>query len=149
MGAVGVRTDELRNIGREAHLQITEFVYDRKNPAGIGEELKHFMRDFAHVLVDISGIQHCMDETGAAYPVCPKPLGALMHYAVGKTVGAFLRTVPMTPYISQAYSSGTGGQWRLDCDRFSERLAVIANAERREDHESPHDSRRMKRRSIP
>ena len=54
------RTDELRQIGRDAHLQITEFVYDRENPAGIGEELKHFTRDFEHVFVDISGMSRLL-----------------------------------------------------------------------------------------
>src|SRR5215831_16172498 len=54
------RTDELRKIGRDAHLQITEFVYDRENPAGIGEELKHFTRDFEHVFVDISGMSRLL-----------------------------------------------------------------------------------------
>jgi hypothetical protein len=54
------RTDELRQIGRDAHLQITEFVYDRENPAGIGEELKPFTQDFAHVFVDISGMSRLL-----------------------------------------------------------------------------------------
>jgi hypothetical protein len=54
------RTDELRKIGRDAHLQITEFVYDRENPAGIGEELKHFTRDFEHVFIDISGMSRLL-----------------------------------------------------------------------------------------
>jgi len=54
------RTNELRQIGRDAHLQITEFVYDRENPAGIGEELKRFTRDFAHVFVDISGMSRLL-----------------------------------------------------------------------------------------
>ena len=54
------RTDELRKIGRDAHLQITEFVYDRENPAGIGEELKHFTQDFAHVFVDTSGMSRLL-----------------------------------------------------------------------------------------
>ena len=54
------RTDELRNIGRDAHLKITEFVYDRENPAGIGEELKHFTRDFEHVFIDISGMSRLL-----------------------------------------------------------------------------------------
>jgi hypothetical protein len=31
-----------------------------------------------------------MDDTGAEYPVCTKLLGALIRYAVGKTVRAFL-----------------------------------------------------------
>ena len=57
-----------------------------------------------------------------------------MRYAVEKTVRTFLRTVTMTPYISQEYSSGTGARWLLDFGRFSERL--IANAERREYLES-------------
>jgi hypothetical protein len=71
-------------------------------------------------------------DTGAEYPVCTKPLGALMRYAVGKTVREFLRTVTMTPYISQEYSSGTGARWVLDFGRSSERLSVIANAEARQ-----------------
>jgi hypothetical protein len=54
------RTDELRKIGRDAHLQITEFVYDRENPAGIGEQLKHFAQDFEHVFVDISGMSRLL-----------------------------------------------------------------------------------------
>ena len=54
------RTDELRQIGRDAHLQIKEFVYDRENPAGIGEELKPFTQDFAHVFVDISGMSRLL-----------------------------------------------------------------------------------------
>ena len=67
--------------------------------------------------------QHFRDDTGAEYPVCTKLLGALMRYAVEKTVRAFLRTVTMTPYISQEYSSGTGARWLLDFGRFSERLS--------------------------
>jgi hypothetical protein len=54
------RTAELRKFGRNAHLHITEFVYDRENPAGIGEELKNFARDFAHVFVDISGMSRLL-----------------------------------------------------------------------------------------
>jgi hypothetical protein len=54
------RTDELRKIAQDAHLQITEFVYNRENPSGIGEELKHFTRDFAHVFVDISGMSRLL-----------------------------------------------------------------------------------------
>ena len=81
--------------------------------------------------------QHFTDDTGVEYPVCTKPLGALMRYAVGKTVREFLRTVTMTPYISQEYSSGTGARWLLDFGCFSERLSVIANAERREYLEIP------------
>ena len=54
------RTDELRQIGRDAHLQITEFVYDRENPAGIGEDLKRFTRGFTHVFVDISGMSRLL-----------------------------------------------------------------------------------------
>ena len=37
----------------------------------------------------------------------------------------------MTLYISQEYSSGTWARWLLDFGCFSERLSVIANAERR------------------
>jgi hypothetical protein len=115
-----------------------EFVYDRKHPTGVREELKHFTRDFAHVFVDISGLQHFTDETGTEYPVCTKSLGILMRYAVGKTVREFLRTVIMIPDISQEYSSGTLAWWHLGFGRFSERLSVIANAEWCEYLESSH-----------
>ena len=35
-------------------------MYDRENPAGIGEELKPFTQDFAHVFVDISGMSRLL-----------------------------------------------------------------------------------------
>jgi hypothetical protein len=81
--------------------------------------------------------QHCTDDTRAEYPVCTKPLGALMRDAVGKTVRKFLRILTMTPAISQEYTSGPRPRWLLDISRFSERLSVIINAERREYLEIP------------
>jgi hypothetical protein len=63
-------------------------------------------------------------------------LGALMRYTVEKIVCEFLRTVTMSPCISQEYSVGIEARWLLDFGRFSERLSVIANAERREYLES-------------
>jgi hypothetical protein len=72
-----------------------------------------------------------MDDIGAKYPVCTNPLGALMRSAVGKTLREFLRTVTITPYISQEYSSGPGTRWLLGYSRSSKRLSTIANAERR------------------
>jgi hypothetical protein len=92
--------------------------------------------------------QHCTDDTGAEHLVCPKPLGARMRYAVGKTVHGFLRPVTRTPYILQEYSSDTEVRWLLDCGRFPERLSIIANAERREYLEIPYDPRCMKWRPI-
>ena len=88
-------------------------------------------------MVTVDMRQYFADDTGVEHPVCTKPPGALMRYAVGKTVREFLRTVTMTPSISQEYSSGTGTRWLLDFGRFSERLSVIANAERREYLEIP------------
>jgi hypothetical protein len=41
-------------------------------------------------------------------------------------------TITITLYISQEYSSGKEVRWFPDRGRFSERLSVIANAERRE-----------------
>jgi hypothetical protein len=79
--------------------------------------------------------QFFADDTGVEYPVCTKPLGALMHYVVGKTVREFLCTATMTPSISQEYSSGTGAQWLLDFGHFSEHVSSIANAEWLEDIE--------------
>jgi hypothetical protein len=81
--------------------------------------------------------QHFTDDTDAEYPVYTKPLGALMRYALGKAFRVFLRTVTMTPSISQEYSSGTGAWWLLHLGRFSECLSVIANAKRREYLEIP------------
>ena len=54
-----------------------------------------------------------------------------------RSLNEFLRTVTMTPYISQEYSSGPGARWLLDFGRFYERLSAIANAERREYLEIP------------
>jgi hypothetical protein len=60
-----------------------------------------------------------------------------MRYTVGKIVCEFLRTVTMSPCISQEYSVvGIEARWLFDFSRFSERLSVIANAERREYLES-------------
>jgi len=78
-----------------------------------------------------------MDDIGAKYPVCINPLGALMRSAVGKTLREFLRTVTITPYISQEYSSGPGTRWLLGYSRSSKRLSTIANTERREYLEIP------------
>jgi hypothetical protein len=78
-----------------------------------------------------------MDNIGAKYPVCTNPLGALMRSAVGKTLREFLRTVTITPYISQEHSSGPGTRWLLGYSRSSKRLSTIANAERREYLEIP------------
>jgi hypothetical protein len=92
--------------------------------------------------------QHCTDDRGAEHPVCTKPIGARMRYAEGKAVHGFLRPVTMTLYIVQEYSSGTEVRWLLDCGRFSERLSIIANVERREYLEIPYDSRCVKWRPI-
>jgi hypothetical protein len=78
-----------------------------------------------------------MDDIGAKYPVCTNPLGALMRSAGGKSVRELLRTVTITPYISQEYSSGPGTRWLLGYSRSSKRLSTVANAERREYIEIP------------
>ena len=54
------KAEELREIGRGANLQMTEFVYDRENPAGIGEELKPFAQSFNRVFVDISSMSRLL-----------------------------------------------------------------------------------------
>jgi hypothetical protein len=77
------------------------------------------------------------DDTGVEHPVCPKPPIALMRSAVGKTFREFLRTVTVTPYISQEYSSSLGTEWLLGYGRSSKRLSTIANAQRREYLEIP------------
>ena len=81
--------------------------------------------------------QHFADDAGAESPIYTNPPGALMRYAVGKTVHEFLHTMTMTPLISQEYGSGTEAWRPLDCGRFSDRLSVIANAEWHEYIEMP------------
>jgi hypothetical protein len=88
-------------------------------------------------MVTVDMRQYFADDTGVEHPVCTKPPGALMRYAVGKTLREFLRTVTITPYISQEYSSGPGARWLLGYSRSSKRLSTIANAERREYLEIP------------
>lgn len=67
LGIVSYRPDyqenrirELRTISEKAALQITDFVYDRTNPAGMGEELQHFTRQFDRVFIDISGMSRLL-----------------------------------------------------------------------------------------
>jgi hypothetical protein len=88
-------------------------------------------------MVTVDMRQYFADDTGVEHPVCTKPPSALMRSAVGKTLREFLRTVTITPYISQEYSSGPGTQWLLGYSRSSKRLSTIANAERREYLEIP------------
>ena len=54
------RERELQAISRDADLQITRFVYDRENPAGIGKKLKGFTQGFSHIFIDISGMSRLL-----------------------------------------------------------------------------------------
>ena len=54
------RTSELRETAYKADLNIVEFVYDRANPAGTGEEIRDFSLNFDHVYIDISGMSRLL-----------------------------------------------------------------------------------------
>lgn len=56
------RIEELRTIGQGADLRIDEFVYDRKNPSGMGEKLRSFTQkhEFDRVFIDISGMSRLL-----------------------------------------------------------------------------------------
>lgn len=54
------RIQQLREISQSADLQVTEFVYDREHPAGMGEKLKDFTQGFDRVFVDISGMSRLL-----------------------------------------------------------------------------------------
>ena len=54
------RTEELYAIGKRANLQVTDFLYNRENPTGIGEKLGYFTRTFDRVFVDISGMSRLL-----------------------------------------------------------------------------------------
>ncbi len=54
------RVEELRTISRHVGLSVTEFVYDRENPSGFGEELRDFSQTSSRVFVDISGMSRLL-----------------------------------------------------------------------------------------
>ncbi len=54
------RIGKLLAISQKAGLHVTEFVYDRENPSGMGEKLRHFSQTFDRVFVDISGMSRLL-----------------------------------------------------------------------------------------
>ena len=54
------RTSQFHEISRHTGASITEISYDRQNPAGIGERIANFVRDSAHVFIDISGMSRLL-----------------------------------------------------------------------------------------
>ena len=54
------REEELHAICRDAALQVRSFVYDRENPAGMGEQIKDFTLGFDRVFIDISGMSRLL-----------------------------------------------------------------------------------------
>ena len=54
------KIQELRTIGQGVNLRVNEFTYDRKNPTGIGQDIKQFTQDFEHVFIDISGMSRLL-----------------------------------------------------------------------------------------
>lgn len=53
-------SEEMRSIAQKAGFNVTEFVYDREKPSGMGEELWNFSRVFDRVFVDISGMSRLL-----------------------------------------------------------------------------------------
>ena len=51
---------KLREIGKNADLRVDDFVYDRANPTGMGEELQCFTQQFDRVFIDISGMSRLL-----------------------------------------------------------------------------------------
>ena len=51
---------EIIGISRTPDLNVQEFVYDRENPAGIGEELKSFAQGFNRVFIDVSSMSRLL-----------------------------------------------------------------------------------------
>ena len=54
------KLDEIRKLGRGAGLITKEFLYDRENPALVGEELARFASACNRVVVDISGMSRLL-----------------------------------------------------------------------------------------
>ena len=54
------RIEELREISQSADLQVTEFVYDRENPSGMGEKLRRFTQMSERIFVDICGMSRLL-----------------------------------------------------------------------------------------
>ena len=55
-----INVEKMRSMARDAGMTVREFVYDRENPSGTGEELAEFVRRFACVFVDISGMSRLL-----------------------------------------------------------------------------------------
>lgn len=54
------RVDEVRAICRDAKMHITEIVYDRREPAGIGSRLQEATGSYGRVFLDISGMSRLL-----------------------------------------------------------------------------------------
>ena len=54
------RLEELHTISRDVDLRVTRFIYDRENPAGMGEKLKDFTQGFDRIFIDISGMSRLL-----------------------------------------------------------------------------------------
>ena len=54
------REGEFRKVGNANGLNVTEFVYDRERPAGMGLDLASYAAGFDRVFVDISGMSRLL-----------------------------------------------------------------------------------------
>ena len=54
------RKEEVLGLAQKAGFSVEEFIYDRENPAGIGEKLFQFVGNFNRVFIDISGMSRLL-----------------------------------------------------------------------------------------
>ena len=78
------RQAELRRIGRLARFKVTEFVYDRVNPAGMGDQLREFSRSFRSVVVDVSGMSRLLIVQTVVALIREEKMPVSLIYAMAK-----------------------------------------------------------------
>ena len=78
------RTKELREIARGGGCNLTEFVYDRERPAGMGDRLREFSKVFRRVFVDISGMSRLLIVQTVASLLGARNMRVSVIYATAK-----------------------------------------------------------------
>jgi len=54
------KLEEINTISQKINLVVKEFEYNREDPAGIGEEIKYFAREFNRIFIDVSGMSRLL-----------------------------------------------------------------------------------------
>ena len=54
------KTEEILNLAGESNFHVEKFVYNRQDPAGIGEKLCEFAKSFNRIFIDISGMSRLL-----------------------------------------------------------------------------------------